>query len=134
MWNKKILHKHQENRFTPTCQIKKKNMGTRLTNNYNKIGMTMLNFIPKNWVQNKLGKFKHDSLWINTMSSQKMESGVVIFTSTLCCSSHQFIILVYVLDRKKKVFMVSLSLSLSTLYTPWLYIKKKIVVLLPSYF
>jgi len=33
------------------------------------------------------------------MSSQKMESGeVVIFTSTLCCSSHQFIILVHVLD------------------------------------
>ena len=108
---------------------KKKNMGTRLTNTYNKIGMTMLNFIPKNWVQNKLGKFKHDSLWINTMSSQKMEFSVVIFTSTLCCSSHQFIVLVYVLDRKKKkVFMVSLSHYPT--HTMTLYKEKKLL----SYF
>ena len=112
MWNKKYYISTKKIDSYQHAKLKKKNMGTRLTNTYNKIGMTMLNFIPKNWVQNKLGKFKHDSLWINTMSSQKMESGVVIFTSTLCCSSHQFIILVYVLDRKKKVFMVSLSLSL----------------------
>ena len=110
MWNKKYYISTKKIDSHQHAKFKKKNMGTRLTNTYNKIGMTMLNFIPKNWVQNKLGKFKHDSLWINTMSSQKMESGVVIFTSTLCCSSHQFIVLVYVLDRKKKkVFMVSLS-------------------------
>ena len=69
------------------------------------------------------------------MSSQKMEFGVVIFTSTLCCSSHQFIVLVYVLDRKKKkeeeeeeVFMVSLSHYPT--HTMTLYKEKK----LPSYF
>ena len=34
-----------------------------------------------------------------------------ICLNSMLCSSHQFIILVYVLDRKKKVFFSSLSLS-----------------------
>ena len=64
------------------CQIYlDKKHGTRLINTYNKIDITTLNFILKNWVHNKLEKYKKDSLQIKTMSSQKMESDVVLFES-----------------------------------------------------